>query len=110
MKIREFAENLKMNILTGEVGLDRDISGVYICDLLSWVLSSAAEGNAWITVHTNLNIVAVALMTDVSCIIIPEDIKIEEPTLNKAIQEGVVILGTGMKSYEVSCRAYDLGV
>lgn len=110
MKVKEFAENLNMKLLTGEAGLDMVISGLYIGDLLSWVLSHAAKGNGWITVHTHLNIVAVAMMTDVSCIIIPEGISIEEATLNKAVQEGVAILSTGMNSYEISCKAYELGL
>jgi len=73
--IIEFAEQLKMEILTGEKGLEKEIKGMYICDLLSWVMSHAAKGDAWITVHTHVNIVAVALMADIPCIIIPRVLK-----------------------------------
>jgi len=55
MKVKEFAEQLKMEILTGEKGLEKEIKGMYICDLLSWVMSHAAKGDAWITVHTHVN-------------------------------------------------------
>jgi hypothetical protein len=106
MKVGDFAQKLNMKILTGEAGLDKIITGIYICDLLSWVMSHAQTGNAWITVLTNLNIVAVAMMAEVSCIIIPEDIKIEEATLNKAIQEGVAVLATSLNSYKISCKAF----
>jgi len=75
MKVKEFAEQLKMEILTGEKGLEKEIKGMYICDLLSWVMSHAAKGDAWITVHTHVNIVAVALMADIPCIIIPRVLK-----------------------------------
>jgi len=51
MKVKEFAEQLKMEILTGEKGLEKEIKGMYICDLLSWVMSHAAKGDAWITVQ-----------------------------------------------------------
>jgi preprotein translocase subunit SecY len=63
MKVKEFAEKLDMKILTEESKLDRMISGVYVCDLLSWVMSHANKDNIWITIHTHLNIVAVALDT-----------------------------------------------
>jgi len=43
MKVKEFAEQLKMEILTGEKGLEKEIKGMYICDLLSWVMSHAAK-------------------------------------------------------------------
>lgn len=110
MRVEEFAKKTGMKVLTGEKGLERDVSGVYACDLLSWVMSHADKGNLWITVHTHLNIVAVALLTEVACIIVPEGINVEEATLNKAIDEGVVILSSTMSTYEVCCKAYELKV
>lgn len=78
------------------------IENVYICDLLSWVMSHAQKGDAWITVLTNVNVPAVALMTEVSCVIIPEDIQVEELTLRKARENGIVIIGTKYNSFEIS--------
>ena len=49
-----------------------------------------------------------ALFTEVSCIIVPEDISVEDATIKRAVQEGVVILGTSMTAYEVCCKAYEL--
>jgi predicted transcriptional regulator len=110
MTVREFAEKLDLKVLTGVAGLDREVSGVYICDLLSWVLSHASPKDAWITVHTHLNIVAVALMTEVSCIIVPEAIDVEEATLKKAAGEDVAILSSKADAYRISCTAYELGI
>ena len=86
MKLKEFAEKLEMKILTEESKLDRRISGVYVCDLLSWVMSHANKDNIWITIHTHINIVAVALLTEVACIIVPENIEVEEATIKKLIR------------------------
>lgn len=110
MKVNEFTEKLGLKVLTGETGLDKDIAGMYVCDLLSWVMSHAEKGNAWITVLTNLNVVAVALLTEVSCIIVPENIKVEEPIITKAQQEGIVILSTDKTTYEICCKSHDLGI
>jgi hypothetical protein len=110
MKVNEFSEKLGLKVLTGKAGLDKDIAGMYVCDLLSWVMSHAEKGNAWITVLTNLNVVAVALLTEVSCIIVPENIKVEEPTIMKAQQEGIVILSTFKTTYEICCKSHDLGI
>ena len=38
---------------------EREISGVYIGDLLSWVMGRAKADDAWITIMSNINIVAV---------------------------------------------------
>lgn len=110
MTVGEFAEKLNMKVFSGENRLDREISGVYVCDLLSWVMSHANRGDIWITVLTNLNIAAVALLTEVSCIVVPENIEVESATLKKAEQEGIVIFGTGMSAYEICCKAHGLGI
>jgi hypothetical protein len=107
MRVSEFAQRNNMKILSGIGNIDGIISGVYAGDLLSWVMSHAKKGDAWITVHTHLNIVAVAVLTEVSCIIIPEDIKVEQATLDKADEQGVVILSTHLSTYAICCRAYE---
>lgn len=102
MKLRELADLLQMKVLTDGKGLDRDVEGVYIGDLLSWVMSHANKGDLWITVHTHLNIVAVAVLVDLACIVIPEDLQVEEATILKANEEGVVILSSGKTSYQIA--------
>ncbi len=108
MKVKELAQKLGMKVFTGKESLQKEISGVYVCDLLSWVMSHAEKGNAWITIHTHLNIVAVALLTEVSCVIIPENIAVEENTIRKAEEEDVAILGSSMSAYELCYRIHEL--
>lgn len=108
MKIRYLAEQLGMCILTDTSGEDKELTGVYIGDLLSWVMSHADKGDLWITVHTHTNIVAVALLAEIACIVIPEDIKVEEETIKKANEEGIPILSTSMNSYEISCGIHGI--
>lgn len=108
MKVSEFAEKLKMSILTDGNGLSKEIRGMYICDLLSWTMAHAKKGDAWVTVHTHVNIVAVAVMADISCIIIPEEIEVEESTLKKAAQEGIEVLRTPKSAFEIACEAGNL--
>ncbi len=108
MLIKEFIKNMPIRVLTNNVELDKTISGVYVCDLLSWVMANAKKDDIWITVHTNLNIVAVALMVEVTCIIIPENIKVEDATINRAEQEGIVILSTDLSAYELCINAHKI--
>ncbi|MDF2523803.1 MAG: hypothetical protein K0R31_1444 [Clostridiales bacterium] len=108
MKVKEFAEKMNMRVLTGDAGLNRDIYKLYSCDLLSWVMAHAQKGNGWITVHTHVNVVAVALLVEIPCIIIPEGSEVEEVTINKAMDEGIAILSADINSYEICCRAHQL--
>ena len=110
MNAAELAARLNAKITTGNIGTNREIKGVYCCDLLSWVMSHADRGSAWITVHTHANIVAVAVLSELSCIIIPEGIEAEEATIKKAVQENIPILCTGLTAYEVCCIAHDCGI
>lgn len=108
MKVKELAENLNMKILTGDSGADREISNLYSCDLLSWVMSHAQKGNGWVTVHTHINVVAVALLVEIPCIIIPEGLEVEEATIKKATDEEIAILSSNMNAYEICWRAHQL--
>ena len=39
---------------------DREIKGAYVGDLLSWVMGKAEADNVWVTIMSNLNVIAVA--------------------------------------------------
>lgn len=108
MKIIEFAEKLGMKNLTGEATLQKEISKIYVCDMLSWVMSHASSNDAWVTVQTHVNIVAIAVLLEIPCIIIPEGIKVEEATIKKASEENIAVLSTNMDAYEICWRAHEI--
>ncbi|KYH34329.1 DRTGG domain protein [Clostridium tepidiprofundi DSM 19306] len=110
MKVREIVNNLSCKVLAGHNGLDREVKGVYINDLLSWVMSHGNSNNIWITVQTHPNVIAVASLLDFSCVIIPENSDIEEVTLKKADDEGIPILQTELSGYELCSVLNELGV
>lgn len=83
---------------------EREINGVYIGDLLSWVMGRADQGNVWITIMSNINTVAVATLTDVSCILLAEGVMPDENALDAAISKGVNILSTKMTAFEAAIR------
>lgn len=110
MNAAELAVKLEGHIITGGTDNSVRIEGAYCCDLLSWVMSHAGKGAVWITVHTHLNIVAVASLAELSCIIIPEGIQMEEATAGRAAQEGIPIICTKLNAYEICCILHDCGI
>lgn len=104
MKVKDIVEKMELKVLCCEDRLEKEIEDVYCCDLLSWVMSHAKKNSAWITVLVHPNIIAVAQLLELACIIIPEDIPVEEVTLSKAVQENIPVLKTSKTSYEV-CKA-----
>lgn len=87
---------------------DREINGCYIGDLLSWVMGRACEGNAWITIMSNINIVAVASLVDTSCIILSEGVTLHEDVVKTAETKGVNIISSSLASYETAVKISQL--
>lgn len=110
MIIKDLIDQHEFTVVSGEKLIDREIKGLYCCDLLSWVMSHGKQHDAWITVQTHINIVAVASLLDLSCIIIPEGIAVEQETVEKAMEENVIILSTPLDSYKIFCKMYELGL
>ncbi len=80
----------------------REIEGVYIGDLLSWVMGNAESGDAWITIMSNINILAVATLTDVSCIILAEGVTLEDDVVATAKDKGINIISSPLGAYEIA--------
>ncbi|MCT4606671.1 MAG: DRTGG domain-containing protein [Marinisporobacter sp.] len=110
MQIKNLIEKGSFKLITDHQNISREIEGVYCCDLLSWVMSHAKAGDAWITVQTHMNIVAVASLLDISCIIVPESIDVDQETIDKAKEENISILSTDLNSYEIFCKLHELGL
>ena len=83
---------------------DREVTSAYVGDLLSWVMGRAPADSAWVTIMSNLNVVAVASLADVACVIFSEDVKPDDDALKKAEAEGINLLSVKEGSYEV-CAA-----
>lgn len=81
---------------------DREVEGVYIGDLLSWVMGRANEGNAWITIMSNFNVAAVATLADVSCVIMAEGVMPDEGVAATAEAKGINILSSDESAYEIA--------
>lgn len=81
---------------------DREINGCYIGDLLSWVMGRANADEAWITIMSNINIVAVASLADVSCIILAEGVTVDDNVKSTAEAKGVNILTSGKPAFETA--------
>lgn len=86
---------------------DREITGVYIGDLLSWVMGRARSGDAWITIMSNQNIVAVATLADTACVILAEGVQPDEGVAALAQQKGVNLLCSEHSAYDTALRLRD---
>ncbi len=107
MKIKEFVETLDLKVLT-PYDAEREITGCYSGDLLSWVMSRAKEGDVWLTVMGNINAVAVAVLSDCACILLTENAALDEQAKVKAEMQGVCFLQSSKNAYELAVEISEL--
>ena len=110
MTVRDFSEKTGLKLLAGANGINKELSGAYICDLLSWVMSHAKKNDAWITVQTHSNIIAVAALLELGCVIVPEGIDVEAETLHKADEEDIAVFQSNLSAYELAKELYKMGI
>lgn len=83
---------------------ERDVLGAYAGDLLSWVMGRAQADNAWITIMSNVNVLAVATLADVSCVIFAEGVSPDAEIISVAKEKGINLISTPLPIYE-ACLA-----
>ena len=108
MKVRELVEKLNLNVLSGESGLDRDIDGCYVSDLLSDVMGNAEMGNVWVTLQTHKNVMAIASLKELACVILVKNLTASEDTVEQRNEEGIPFLSTDMQTYETVGKIYTI--
>ena len=77
----------------------REVKGGYVGDLLSWVMGRAREDNIWVTIMTNVNILAVATLSGVSAILVAENAEIDASVTERAQKEGINLLRTSQTAF-----------
>ena len=103
MTVEKMAEQLKLvPVCIAEP--DREIEGGYTGDLLSWVMGNARAGDAWITIMSNNNVVAVAVLVDVACVILSEGVQLDPGVQELAEKKGVNIYSTEESSFQIGAK------
>lgn len=102
MTVKEIAQKLSLNAVV-EADSASCVSGCYIGDLLSLVMSKAQSGDAWITIQGNVNVPAVASLTSVAMVILAEGMTLDENARMRAEEEGISIYSSEKSAYALAC-------
>jgi predicted transcriptional regulator len=89
---------------------DRDVSGVFISDMLSDVMGNAQSGNLWLTVQSHKNVVSAANLVDISAVVVTNDKKVPEDTIELANRFHVIILCSPLTTYELAKALMQAGM
>ena len=108
MKVREVVDALKLKVLSGEQGLDKEVEGCYVSDLLSDVMGNAEMGNIWVTLQTHKNVMAIASLKELSAVILVKGQSASDDTLEQSNEEGIPFLRTVAETFETAGKIYEL--
>ncbi len=112
MNLQDIITKLDLKTLSS---VEKDLSSNkpacgYASDLLSCVMAGAPKKSIWITLQAHGNIIAVATLLDLSAVIITEGAIPDETTIEKANEEGVVLLSTSLPTYAVVGQLWEMGL
>lgn len=109
MILKDISKELQLETIN-ESDLNKKVNGCYIGDLLSNVMARAKKGELWITIQGHQNVIAVALLTEVSAVIVCEDMEIDENTIKRANDKNVNLFRSKLSAYNLAKKLVNIGV
>ena len=110
MTVNDLVDQLGMQVAAGADGLNNEVQGGYSGDLLSDVMGNAPMGCVWLTIQGHQNIVAVAVLRDMSAIILTGGKNPDDETLKNADEENVPILLSPDSSFMLAGKLIAMGI
>ncbi len=106
MTVKELIEKMDLTVYSGENNLNTEITGGYASDLLSDVMGFAQEGEAWITLQTHKNVIAIASLKELACVVLVKGSTPDEDMLEQAKREEIPVLGSKEETFETVGKIY----
>ncbi len=104
MTVKDIAEKLNLTAVCDDENTDREVTGCHIGDLLSLVMSKAQSGDVWVTIQGNINVPAVASLTDCAMVIIAENIQLDPQAQKRAESEGIPAYVSEKSAFQLACE------
>ena len=106
--VKDISAILHLDPVSGEQGMESEVTGGYVSDLLSDVIGNAGQGNIGITVQTHINIVAVAALKDIAAIVIVKGHLPDRDTIERSNIEKIPLLSTGLDSFTIAGLLFEI--
>ena len=110
MLVADLTRELPLKLAGGAQGLQREVQGGFVSDLMSCALAQAGEGTVWVTKQSHVNLLAVASLAGMAAVIVAGGAKPEAAALAKADEVGMPLLVTDLPAVDIVCRLHALGV
>lgn len=108
MKIKELAERLELKAATRV--FDRDVTGVYISDMVSDVIANAKAGDLLVTAQAHANVIAAANLVDTCAIVITQGKALADNVVKMAEKAQISVFTTALNRWQVATKLYEAGI
>jgi hypothetical protein len=98
--------DLDLTVLT-DVYQDLPVSRGYCCDMLSWAMSRLDGETCWFTILNSINVIAVASLAGCPCVVLTENVSMDEVVLSKAKDENICICVSAESTFDAAARLAD---
>ena len=86
-----------------------EFHGVYAGDLLSRAMSRVETGNIWITIMNNVNVIAVASLTEASLVLLAEGVVLSDDAKEAADEKGIAVYSSEESVYALCTKIASIG-
>ena len=105
MTVNDICKKIDASVICGDAS--RIFEGVYVGDLLSRAMSHVECDNLWVTIMSNVNVVAVASLTEPAAVILAEGVDLQEDALVGAEENGITVISSPLSAYEICVRLHE---
>ncbi len=99
VRFDEISAKLSLTAVTDDI--PESFEGVYCGDFLSRAMSHIEENDLWVTIMNNINVIAVASLTEASAVLLCEDVELMPDALAAAREKEICVLKTPLTAFEV---------
>ena len=110
MNVKNLLESEHFELISDNSGIENQVDGIFSCDLLSHVMGFASEKNILITVLNNINVLGVASLLDLSCVIFSHNIQVNEAIIKKTNELNIPLIRTKLSTSEIVIYLHEIGV
>ncbi len=108
MRIQELADRLELKAATRV--FDRDVTGVYISDMVSDVIANAKAGDLLVTAQAHANVVAAANLVDTCGIVITQGKALGDDVVKMAEKAEIPVFTTPLNRWQMATKLYEAGI
>ena len=99
MTVNDICKKIEATVVCGDTS--KRFDGVYVGDLLSRAMSHVTCDNLWVTIMSNVNVVAVATLTEPAAVVLAEDVELQSDALAGAEENGITVLRSPLSAFEI---------